>query len=142
MNNVKKTPVDLLDDVYTLACWMTGNQQLSQDLVKKTYLYASPNFEENTLLRIFRDCYVEQFGQEADFWFTEKSSMENSRMTESLKQWATDIKFSVLLSEISGLPEQQIAEVLRKPLETIRVWLFWGRKCFVNHYLSSAFADA
>ncbi|TLU54546.1 MAG: RNA polymerase subunit sigma-24 [Chlorobium sp.] len=142
MNNVKKTADDLLDDLYSLACWMTGNEGLSQELVKKTYLYASPDFEENTLLRMFRDCYVEQFGQEEELWFTEKNCQENSRITDSLKQWAADIKFSVLLSDISELSERQIAEVLRKPLETIRVWLFWGRKFFVNHYLSSPFADS
>ena len=140
MKNIKKTPLDILDDIYSLGYWMTGNQGVSQELVKKTYLYGAPGMDESRLLRTFRDCYVEEFGQEVDFWFSEKTAKENIQITESMKPWGADIKFSVLLSEISGLTHQQISDILGKPLETIRVWLFWGRKIFVNKYLLKASA--
>jgi DNA-directed RNA polymerase specialized sigma24 family protein len=140
MKTIQKTQLDILDDIYSLAYWMTGNQGASQDLVKKTYLYGAPSLEENVLLKTFRDCYVEEFGQKVDFWFNEKGGNKNIQITDSLKQWAADIKFSVLLSEISGLPQQQISEILDKPLETIRLWLFWGRKLYVNNYLLKASA--
>jgi len=140
MKNIKKTPIDILDDIYSLGYWMTGDQDISQELVKKTYLYGTPSLDENVLLRRFRDCYVEEFGQEVDFWFSEKTGKENIQITDSMKTWAADIKFSVLLSEISCLTQQQISDILGKPLETIRVWLFWGRKLFVNNYLLKASA--
>ncbi len=140
MKPIKKTPLDILEDIYSLAYWMTGNQGASVGLVKKTYLYGAPSLDENVLLRTFRDCYVEEFGQEVDFRFSEEAGKKNIQITDSLKQWAADIKFSVLLSEICGLSQREISEILDKPLETIRVWLFWGRKLFVTSYLLKASA--
>jgi len=140
MKTINKTQLDILDDIYSLAYWMTGKRDVSQDLVKKTYLYGAPSLDEEVLLRNFRDCYIGEFGQEVDFWFSEKAGSKNIQFTDSLKHSAADIKFSVLLSEISCLSQRQIAEILDKPLETIRVWLFWGRKLFVNNYLLQASA--
>lgn len=140
MKNSKKTQLDILHDIYSLAYWMTGNQGVSEELVKKTYLYGAPSLEEHVLLTTFRDCYVEEFGQEVDFGFAEKGGEKNIQITDWLKQSAAEIKFSVLISEISGLTHQQIAKILGKPLDTIRIWLFWGRKLFVNNYLLKASA--
>jgi hypothetical protein len=140
MKTIKKTPLDILDDIYSLGYWMTGNKGVSQELVKRTYLYRDYGQDERVLLRTFRDCYIEEFGQEIDFWFSEKNGKEKIQITDSMKPWAADIKYSVLLSEISGLTQQQISDILDKPLETIRVWLFWGRKLFVNNFLLKASA--
>ncbi len=140
MKSIIKTPLDLLDDIYSLAYWMTGDQGISQELVKKTYLYAAPQTEENVLLRTLRDCYVDQFGQNVEFTLIGKTGKKNLQLLNSMKQWAADIKFSVLLSEISGLTQRQISEILEKPLETIHLWLFWGRKLFVTNYLLKATA--
>ncbi len=128
MKNIQKTALDLLDDIYSLAYWMTGNEEVSHDLVYSTYLSANTGIDERELLKTFRECYVSKFGQYADFCAGEKSCNSHLQHLDSLMQWAADIKFSVLLSEISGLKHRQISDIVGKPVETVRLWLFWGRK--------------
>ncbi|NTV05997.1 MAG: RNA polymerase subunit sigma-24 [Chlorobiaceae bacterium] len=128
MNRIKKTALDLVDDIYSLAYWMTGSEEVSHDLVYCTYLSASSSSEERELLKKFRECYVTRFGQKTDFCTSKKTGKGNLQLVDSLMQWAADIKLSVLLSEISGLKHRQISEIVGKPVETVRLWLFWGRK--------------
>ena len=125
---MKKTALDLLDDLYSLAYWMTGSEELSQELVYSTYCSAHTRTEERLLLKTFRECYVAKFGQQTDFCSTEKPGRTNPQLVDSLMQWAADMKLSVLLSEISGMKHVQISEIVGKPVETVRLWLFWGRK--------------
>ncbi len=140
MTPIKKTPLDLLDDIYSLAYWMTGSEDVSHDLVNKTYLYANTKTREADLLKTFRKCYVEQFGQYTEFCISGKPCNSHLQLIESLKQWAADIKLSVLLSEISGLKHRQISGIVGKPVDTIRLWLFWGRKLLANDGLLKASA--
>ncbi len=128
MKRIKKSALDLLDDVYSLAYWMTGSEELSQELVYSTYYSANTGTEEIELLRTFRECYVARFGQQTDFCTPDKPCKSNLQIVDSLMQWATDIKLSVLLSEISGMKHRQISEIVGKPVETVRLWLLWGRK--------------
>ncbi len=128
MKRIQKTALDLLDDLYSLAYWMTGSEELSQELVYSTYFSAHTGTEENVLLKTFRECYVDRFGQNTDFCTVEKPDRIHPQLVGSLMQWAADIKLSVLLSEISGMRHGQISEIVGKPVETVRLWLFWGRK--------------
>lgn len=128
MKKINKTALDLLDDLYSLAYWMTGSEELSQELVYSTYFSAHTGTEENLLLKTFRQCYVSRFGQQTDFSTTEQPGRCHPQLMDSLMQWAADIKLSVLLSEISGLQHSQISEIVGKPIETVRMWLFWGRE--------------
>ncbi len=128
MKKMKKTALDLLDDLYSLAYWMTGSDEMSQELVYKTYSSAHTAVEEHLLLKTFRECYVARFGQQTDFCTTEKLGRGHPQLVDSLMLWAADIKLSVLLSEISGMKHGQISEIVGKPIETVRLWLFWGRK--------------
>jgi len=132
MKQIIKTPLDLLDDIYSLAYWMTGSEDASHELVNTTYLNASTKTKEAQLLKTFRECYVNLFGQHADFCINEKSSGSHIQLVESLQNWAADIKLSVLLNEISGLKHHQIAGIVEKPVETVRMWLLWGRKLMAN----------
>jgi DNA-directed RNA polymerase specialized sigma24 family protein len=140
MRTVKKTPVDILDDIYSLAYWMTGNESDSQELVRLTYLYSGRKKKEKELLTVFRECYVERFGQEAEFCIDEKSCKSLLPVLDTIKQWAADIKLSVLLSEISGLKHREIAAIIGKPLDTVRHWLFLGRKLLVSDCILKASA--
>jgi DNA-directed RNA polymerase specialized sigma24 family protein len=140
MTQIKKTPLDLLDDIYSLAYWMTGNENVSHDLVNKTYLYANTRTQETELLKTFRKCYVDQFGQHTDFCISGKPCKNHLQLVDSLRQWAADVKLSVLLSEISGLKHRQISDIVGKPLETVRLWLYWGRKLLANDGLLQATA--
>ena len=133
MIEIKKTDFDLLDDIYSLAWWMTGNEKESQDLVSSTYLYAGPNIKQSDVLKKFRACYLDKFGQYTDFCISEPLCKTHLQLIDSLKEWAADIKLSVLLCEISGLQHRQIAEIVEKPLDTVRIWLLWGRQLLVNN---------
>ena len=128
MKKIKKTALDLLDDLYSLAYWMTGSEDASEELVYTTCISAHNITGESDLLRTFRNCYVERFGQQTDFCSSEKPCRSNLQLVDSMMQWAADIKLSVLLSEISGMKHRQISEIVGKPVETVRLWLLWGRK--------------
>ena len=136
MTKKKKTSREIMDNIYSIAFWMTGDHAVCYNLLKKTYLYAEPGSNEQVMLKTFRYCYVEDFGQEVNSWSSDEASNDNVMpLGDSLEQSAADIKIAVLLSEISGLTHRQIAKVLEQKLETIRLWLFWGRKVFVHNYL-------
>jgi DNA-directed RNA polymerase specialized sigma24 family protein len=139
MIQIKKTPLDLIDDIYSLAYWMTGSEKASTELVSCTYLNADINAPETELIRTFRDCYIDTYGQHADIDIHETSGTV-STLIDTLRQWAADVKLSVLLSDLSGLKHSQISAIIDKPVETVRLWLFWGRKFFVNDHLLRASA--
>jgi hypothetical protein len=139
MIQIKKTPMDLIDDIYSLAYWMTGNEKASTELVSCTYLNADINAPETELIRTFRECYIDTYGQHADLDIHEASGAVGG-VIDTLRQWAADVKLSVLLSDLSGLKHSQISAIIGKPVETVRLWLFWGRKFFVNDHLLRASA--
>lgn len=128
---IKKTPLDIIDDIYNLAFWMTGNEQASSELVSCTYINADSDAPEEELLKTFRNCYIDTYGQQSDLEITDRSG-SFSGLVESFRQWTADIKLSVLMSELNGLKHGQIAGIIDKPVETVRLWLFWGRKFFAN----------
>ncbi|NTU87702.1 MAG: RNA polymerase subunit sigma-24 [Chlorobiaceae bacterium] len=137
---ITKTPLDLLDDIYSIAYWMTGSETESRELVDHTYLNAGIDTPEPELLKTFRECYIDRFGQETDFCLSEKPCKTAGRLARAIKNRAADIKLSVLLSEISGLRHRDISEILEKPVETIRMWLYWGRKLLVYDDIQKASA--
>ncbi len=132
MIHIRKTPLELLDDIYSLAYWMTGSEESSADLVNRTYVTIDHDAQEKELLKTFRECYVDTYGQTASLHMTDEDTAAKSSLITAMKQKAADVKLSVLISEISGLHHAQIAEIFGKPVETIRLWLFWGRK-FLAH---------
>ncbi len=139
MIQIKKTPMDLIDDIYSLAYWMTGSEKASEELVSCTYLNTDMEAPDTEIIRTFRGCYIDAYGQAADLDIRESAGIAKGIM-DSVRQWTADIKLSVLLSEISGLKHAQIADIIGKPVETVRLWLFWGRKLLVNDRLLKATA--
>ncbi|MCF8382359.1 MAG: RNA polymerase subunit sigma-24 [Chlorobium sp.] len=137
---ITKTPLDLLDDIYSIAYWMTGSEAESRELVNRTYLSAGTDTPEPELLKTFRECYIDRFGQQTDFCLNEKPCKTLGRLAATIKNRAADIKLSVLLSEISGLRHRDISDILEKPVETIRMWLYWGRKLLVYDDIQKASA--
>ncbi|MBM3162593.1 MAG: RNA polymerase subunit sigma-24 [Chlorobi bacterium] len=140
MKKNDKTALDLLDDIYSIAYWMTGSEEHSRDLVNCTYLNADMNTPEQDLLKTFRTCYTDRFGQHTDFCLSHRHCKGNARLGTAIRKRAADIKLSVLLSEISGLRHDMISEILEKPVDTIRIWLFWGRKLLVHDDILKASA--
>jgi DNA-directed RNA polymerase specialized sigma24 family protein len=139
MIEIKKTPLDVIDDIYNLAYWMTGNEKASTELVSNTCLNADLEAPETEVLRTFRGCYLDTYGQHADLDMCQTDRTPVS-LIDSLKQWAADVKLSVLLAEITGLKHSQIADVIGRPVDTIRLWLFWGRKFMAQDHCLRASA--
>ncbi len=139
MIQIKKTPMDLIDDVYSLAYWMTGSEKASEELVSCTYLNSDIDAPETEVMRAFRECYLDSYGQQADLDVRESAGSARG-LFDSFRDWTADIKLSVLLSDLTGLKHGQIAEVIGKPVDTIRLWLFWGRKFMMNDHLLKATA--
>ncbi len=139
MIQIKKTPMDIIEDIYNLAWWMTGSEKASEELVNCTYLNASIEDSETEIIRSFRECYLGTYGQNAELHVREGGNAVRS-LVESLREWAADVRLSVLLNELTGLEHRQIAEVIGKPVETIRLWLYWGRKFLAGDELVKASA--
>lgn len=139
MIEIKKTPLDLIDDIYSLAYWMTGDEKASSELVSNTCMNADLQSPETEVLKTFRDCYIDAYGQNADLDIHEITE-QSVGLIDSLKQWTADIKLSVLLSELTGMKHAQISDIIGKPVDTVRLWLFWGRKFFAHDNLMRASA--
>ncbi len=140
MVRVRKTPTDILDDVYSLAYWMTGSEHASEDLVSMTYSRAGDETAETELLKLFRKSYVDRYGQHAELHLCENGNGKHESEFDTMRKRAADVRLSVLLSEICGLRHKQISDIMEKPVETVRSWLFWGRKSLVMDRLLKASA--
>ncbi|NHQ60365.1 RNA polymerase subunit sigma-24 [Chlorobium sp. BLA1] len=131
MNKSKRTSLDLMNNIYTLAYWMTGSETESNELVNKTYSRIDQDMTDKEIFRTFRSCYftsIEPEGQLA----ADVSTLIGVSSEESLRQRFADIKLSVLLSEIPGIRHRDISKIIGKPLLTVRWWLSLGRKSLVN----------
>jgi DNA-directed RNA polymerase specialized sigma24 family protein len=126
------TQLDLIDEIYSLGYWMTGSKKDASDLLRRTYLNADKNSSEAELIRRFRICYFDSIGQVPVSGFIETLDQSKESLTKSLWKWFEDIKLTVLLSEIPGLKHREIGEITGNTLETIRLWLSWGRKQLKN----------
>lgn len=124
----EKTALELMDDIYSLAYWMTGSEKSSSDLLNRVYLHVDIESPEKEVIRMFRICYFDSIGFDTDFSLTNDDCLPEETLTQSLRRCFEDIKLTVLLSEISGLKHRDISEITGRSLETIRTWLFWGRK--------------
>lgn len=140
MIRISKTPLDILDDIYSLAYWMTGSERASEELVRDTYRKAGEESPETELLKRFRNTYVDRYGQHAELALLEHENGKSSAELHEMRKRAADVKLAVLLAAISGMKHRQISDILGKPVETIRTWLFWGRKSLVLDGLLKASA--
>lgn len=128
----KRTPLDLMDDIYSLAYWMTGSEASATELVNTTYLHVDIDTPEREVFKTFRVCYFERFSH----CLPALAYIPVERLMESLLKRDADIKMSVLLSAISGLKHRAISKIIGKPLCTIRMWLSTGRKSLAEGILS------
>lgn len=128
MIDEKKTPLDLMDDMYSLAYWLTGSENTASDLLNRVYLNVDIESSEMEIIKMLRICYFDSIGVELNSDITNNMFQLEENLTQSFWRWFEDIKFSVLLSEISRLKHSDISEITGKSIDTIRLWLSWGRK--------------
>lgn len=132
----KRTPMDLMDDMYSLAYWMTGSETSAAELVNITYLNVTLDTPESEVYKTFRECYFATFGYEEASCIPKPSCNPMEKMGRVLLRRDADIKLSVLLSAVSGLKHRAISNIIGKPLDTIRVWLSAGRKSLAERILT------
>jgi len=127
-----KSLLDVMDDLYTIAYWMTGAEVSANELVNCTYLSTGIDASSTELFKIFRTCYLERYGFDRALGFSESGRQSKVRHPGALRRRFADMKLSVLLSEICGLKHQDISEIIGMPVEILRSRLSWGRKLLVN----------
>jgi hypothetical protein len=132
----KRTPMDLMDDIYSLAYWMTGSEASATELVNLTYLNVTVDTPESEVYKTFRECYFDTFDYDNASCIPKPSCNPMEKMGMLLLQRDADIKLSVLLSAVSGLKHSAISKIIGKPLDTIRVWLSAGRKSLAERILA------
>lgn len=131
----KRTPMDLMDDIYTLACWMTGSEKSANDLVYSTYLNVDSTTPEHDVFKTFRSCFLQSIGEDIPVRGPESPANMKEFHGVSLRRRFADIKLSVLLYEIPGLKHRDISKIIGKPLDTIRLWLSTGRQSLASDRL-------
>ena len=132
MIKAKRTPLDLMDDIYSLAHWLTGSETTATELVNKTYMNVDNESSETEVFTTFRTCYLDSIDEDDANSLPETPCFSKETPGMSLFKQDSDIRLSVLLSAISGLKHRAISRILGKPLMTIRAWLSEGRKSLVH----------
>ncbi|NTU97620.1 MAG: RNA polymerase subunit sigma-24 [Chlorobiaceae bacterium] len=133
---IKKTSAELLDDIYTIAYWMTGSEEAASHLVYRTYLNVGTWTAELEVCKSFRDSYFDSYIHEKIACIPQPSCKTIAHLGEVIIQQEADVKLTVLFSEISGLKPCTIAQVIGVPLENIRLWLSSGRRWLAESSLS------
>ena len=132
----KRTPMDLMDEIYSLAYWITGSEASATELVNRTYLNVTLDTPEREVFKIFRNCYFDTFSHDNASCIPKPSCNPMEQLGAAILQRDADINLSVLLSAVSGLKHRTISEIIGKPLKTIRVWLSAGRKSLAERILT------
>ena len=135
MSEEQRGPVELMDQMYIMAYWMTGSLKKTNNLVYTTYKQADSDISEIELFRTFRKVFLEQAASGGTICRHGGSRATREDLVDLLRQEEMDSRLTVLLSEICGLSHRAISMVLCKPLGTIRLWLSSGRKSLVDGLL-------
>ncbi len=134
MLTTKRTPLDLMDDIYSLAYWLTGSEFEATELVNNTYLNVDHESSDIEVFKAFRNCYFDCTANDDESGLPGTPCFLEETLERSLVKQFADIRLIVLLSAISGLKHQTISKIIGKPLDTIRVWLSEGRKSLVQGF--------
>ncbi|NTU94154.1 MAG: hypothetical protein HGB29_09600 [Chlorobiaceae bacterium] len=125
-----------MDQMYTIAFWMTGSLQQTYDLVYKTYERVNSHTSDIGLFRAFKEVYNEDFSRKS----TPPPYPSSDPAISILRQQDREIRLAVLLVEVCELHYHEIAIIMEQPIETIRLWLSSGRKTFLASSISFAIA--
>ena len=135
MTTEEKGPVELIDDVFTVAYWMTGSLKDSNDLVMNTFKELDAETPEIVVFKKFRDCYFEKLHLDKAAENPNSSTVFLNRIMAVFRQQDADRKLSALLSEVCKLNHHSIAEILGKPVDTVRLLLSDGRKKLLDLFM-------
>ncbi len=117
-----------MDDIYSLAYWLTGSEFEATELVNNTYLNVANGSSDIEVFKAFRLCYFDSTVSNDESGLPETPCFLEQTLEHSLVKQVADVRLTVLLSAIPKLKHQAISRIIGKPLDTIRVWLSEGRK--------------
>jgi len=117
-----------MDDIYSLAYWLTGSEFEATELVSNTYLNVDNGSSDIDVFKAFRSCYFDSTVGDDESCLPETPCFLEQTLEHSLVKQFADIRLTVLLSAVPKLKHQVISRIIGKPLDTIRVWLSQGRK--------------
>lgn len=133
-----REPFDLLDQMYTVAYWMTGSLKKTNNLVYKTYQMVDSETSEVQLFKTFRKVFYEHCCLDApalvphhDFEHEESPESENGKQE-------MDGRLAVLLADVCKLKHHAISKILDQPIEKIRLLLTSKRKAMLMGFLNLA----
>jgi hypothetical protein len=134
---MKKNAAELLDDIYSLAYWMTGSKDGAHHLVYNTYLRVDHATSAIEVFKTFRNCYLDSFIKGKISFIPQPSCKPMEHLGEELIKQEADVKFTVLLREIAKLKPSSISKIIERPIDTINSWLSTGRAWLAEASLSS-----
>jgi hypothetical protein len=138
MQQLSREPLDLLDQMYTVAYWMTGSLKKTNKLIYKTYQLVDSETSEVQLFKIFRKVFYEHYHVDApSLVLHEVCESEENHGPENQKL-EMDGRMAVLLAEVCTLRHQTISSILERPIETIRLLLTSKRKSMLLGFLNLA----
>lgn len=124
--------LEIIDDLYTLAYWMTGAEISAHELVSSTYWYTGLNASAHELFITFRACYQDRCRVTSSFCVSDSYSQLTYSSGVSLRQRVIDMKLLVLLYEISGLNHRDISEITGTSLDALACCYPRGKNCFLQ----------
>jgi hypothetical protein len=136
MSVVNRATYDLLDQLYTVAYWMTGSVLKTNDLVFNTYQKVDAETTEVEFFKTFRNVYYEHYTHNAPSLALNRTSGNGECLEAENHQHEADGKLAVLLAEVCKLKHRAISKILDKPVETIRLLLTSERKAMLTDALN------
>jgi RNA polymerase sigma factor (sigma-70 family) len=151
-----------LDDAYSFAFYLTGNEQDAQDLAQEAFLkayHAMHHYKPGSngkawIFKILKNTFINQYRRKAkkpiatDFSLaTPADAMPNSaadlrteifdqlmgdEITAALHTLPEDFRITILLCDVENFSYEEIAEILEIPIGTVRSRIHRARKILKN----------
>jgi|WetSurMetagenome_2_1015567.scaffolds.fasta_scaffold855736_1 hypothetical protein len=125
---MNKATFDLLDQLYTVAYWMTGSVKKTNDLVFNTYQQVDAETSEVEFFKIFRSVYYKQCFDNTPALAPYRTSENTESLKDENHKHKADGKLAVLFAEVCELKHRAISRILNMPVDTIRLLLTSERK--------------
>ncbi|NTW56323.1 MAG: RNA polymerase subunit sigma-24 [Chlorobiaceae bacterium] len=130
MEKKNRKPFQLVDDIYSIGCWITGSKEDAAELIEKTYLIIDPEATEIDVFKTFRHCLLDSL--KGISCIPKPSCNDMEKLGYKLIKQDAEVKLTVLLAEISGLSPVEISKIMGKSVEEVKFCLTTGRKRFAT----------
>ncbi len=133
MDKKNRKPHQLIDDIYSIGCWITGSKEDAAELIEKTYLIIDPEATEIDVFKTFRHCLLDSL--KGISCIPKPSCNDMEKLGYKLIKQDAEMKLTVLLAEISGLSPEIISKIMGNSVKEVNYWLSTGRTRFSSDLL-------